>query len=49
MLVKGFRRTNAQDYSLWRLGGKNWLTPAHNENKLGSKELMIFINTPGTY
>ena len=33
MQVRGLKRTNAKDHSLWRFGCQNWLTPTRKENK----------------
>ena len=48
MLVRGLRRTNAQDRSLWKLDCKNRPTSACSKNKPGSRMIEIFINTPKT-
>ena len=45
MLAKGFRRTDAQDYFVWRLSCQTRLTPTCKENKPGSRKMKKFVNT----
>ena len=37
--MRGLKRTDAQDRSLWRLGCKNRFTPARGENNPGLKRM----------
>jgi len=40
MKVRGLKRSDAVDRTLWRLGCRNRLTPACRDNKLGSRHMM---------
>ena len=37
MAARGLQRLDAQDHERWRLGCKNWLTPACGKHLLGSR------------
>jgi len=40
MKVRGLKRSNAVNQTFWRLGYRNWLTPACEDNKLGSRQII---------
>jgi len=40
MKVRGLKRSDAVNRTLWRLGYRNRLTPACRDNKPGSRQMM---------
>ena len=41
-------KANAQDFSVWRLDGKNWLNHCSQKKQNVFWRMNIFVNTPGT-
>ena len=48
MMVKGLKRTDAQNRFVRRLDCKNRFTLACSENKMCFMRMKIFVETPGT-
>jgi len=44
MKVRGLKSSDAADWTLWRLGCSNRLTPACGDNKPGSRLMMTVGN-----
>jgi len=43
MIVRGLKRSDAVDRTHWRLGCRNRLTPACEDNKPGSRQMMTGV------